>query len=120
MQLCMCATLSMHAVHVYPTPTTTQVAKQYCGAQRDQLPPHVFAVADKAYQVLLREQADQVSELGLCSGHIQGRQADEHVCTYVHTYIKWRHLALGTPIWLEGGHILYILANRTVTAAGVI
>ena len=38
-----------------------QIAKQYCGAQRSQLPPHVFAVADKAYQVLLREQADQVS-----------------------------------------------------------
>ena len=73
MLLCMCVTLSVRAVHVYSTPPTTQVAKQYCGAQRDQLPPHVFAVADKAYQVLLREQADQVSELGLCSGTHTGQ-----------------------------------------------
>lgn len=52
-----------------------QIAKQYCGAQRGQLPPHVFAVADKAYQVLLREQADQVSVFGLCLGAHTGRQA---------------------------------------------
>lgn len=98
MQLCMCATLSVHAVHVYPTPPTTQVAKQYCGAQRDQLPPHVFAVADKAYQVLLREQADQVSELGLHvfrthSGQT-GRQACMYVCTYINGGILlWVHLS---------------------------
>ena len=85
MQLCMFATLSVHAVHVYPTPTTTQVAKQYCGAQRDQLPPHVFAVADKAYQVLLREQADQVSELGLCMDTFR---ADRQTSMYVRMYIR--------------------------------
>lgn len=50
------------------TTPITQIAKQYCGAQRSQLPPHVFAVADKAYQVLLREQADQVRVLRLYLG----------------------------------------------------